>query len=136
MFVGSDCLSVHVNDVQKKCVEHYVCVCVCAHLNRCPPLFFHFTCPHYLPSHHPNEKNTPFFSSLLPLLTPPESCLLRFFFFFTLAHHQLGWPLVKKQHSGGGRRCRWKRERALGVLAVLCAQAKVREKKNRRETSL
>lgn len=103
---SSDCISVHVNDVQKikikLCVEHYVCVCMCT-LEQMPTTFF-FISPVLTtsPVTIQTRRILLFFSSLLPLLTPPESCLLRFFFFFTLAHHQLGWPLVKKQHSGGG----------------------------------
>lgn len=135
MFVGSDCLSVHVNDVQKKCVEHYVCVCVCAHLNRCPPLFFHFTCPHYLPSHHPNEKNTTFF--FVSTFTPHTSgkLFIALFFFFTLAHHQLGWPLVKKQHSGGGGETMQMEERTRpgGPRCALCAGESKRKKKQERD---
>ena len=124
VLVGSDCLSVRINDVQKKKKKKKKSMC--ARLNRCQSTTSFFFFPFHLSSQPPpvsiQTRRILLFSTLLPLLTPLESCLWRFLsfsFFFTLAHHQLRWPLVKKKQRSGWRRCRWKRERALGVLAVL-----------------
>lgn len=139
---SSDCISVHVNDVQKikikLCVEHYVCVCVCAHLNRCPPLFFLFHLSS-LPPQSPSKREEYYFFSRLYFHSSHlrKAVYCPFFFFFTLAHHQLGWPLVKKQHSGGGGETMQMEERTGpgGPRCALCA-GESKRKKNRRETSL
>lgn len=134
MFVGSDCLSVHVNDVQKKCVEHYVCVCVCAHLNRCPPLFFLFHLSSLPPQSPSKREEYSFF--FVSTSTPHTSgkLFIALFFFFTLAHHQLGWPLVKKQHSGGGETMQMEeRTRPGGPRCALCAGESKRKKKQERD---
>lgn len=131
---SSDCISVHVNDVQKikikLCVEHYVCVCVCAHLNRCPPLFFLFHLSS-LPPQSPSKREEYYFFFRLYFHSSHlrKAVYCAFFFFYPGAPSARMAPRKKAAQRGGGRRCRWKRERALGVLAVLCAQAKVREKK-------
>lgn len=137
---SSDCISVHVNDVQKikikLCVEHYVCVCVCAHLNRCPPLFFLFHLSS-LPPQSPSKREEYYFF-FVSTSTPHTSgkLFIALFFFFTLAHHQLGWPLVKKQHSGGRETMQMEeRTRPGGPRCALCA-GESKRKKNRRETSL
>lgn len=137
---SSDCISVHVNDVQKikikLCVEHYVCVCVCAHLNRCPPLFFLFHLSS-LPPQSPSKREEYYFF-FVSTSTPHTSgkLFIALFFFFTLAHHQLGWPLVKKQHSGGRETMQMEeRTRPGGPRCALCA-GESKRKKNRRESSL
>lgn len=104
---SSDCISVHVNDVQKikikLCVEHYVCVCMCT-LEQMPTTFF-FISPVLTtsPVTIQTRRILLFFSSLLPLLTPPESCLLRFFFFFYPGAPSARMaPRKKAAQRGGG----------------------------------
>lgn len=137
---SSDCISVHVNDVQKikikLCVEHYVCVCVCAHLNRCPPLFFLFHLSS-LPPQSPSKREEYYFF-FVSTSTPHTSgkLFIALFFFFTLAHHQLGWPLVKKQHSGGRETMQMEERTRPGGPRCALSTGESKRKKNRRETSL
>lgn len=137
---SSDCISVHVNDVQKikikLCVEHYVCVCVCAHLNRCPPLFFLFHLSS-LPPQSPSKREEYYFF-FVSTSTPHTSgkLFIALFFFFTLAHHQLGWPLVKKQHSGGRETMQMEERTRPGGPRCALSTGESKRKKNRRESSL
>lgn len=137
---SSDCISVHVNDVQKikikLCVEHYVCVCVFAHLNRCPPLFFLFHLSS-LPPQSPSKREEYYFF-FVSTSTPHTSgkLFIALFFFFTLAHHQLGWPLVKKQHSGGRETMQMEERTRPGGPRCALSTGESKRKKNRRESSL
>lgn len=110
--------------------EHYAhCVqssmFLCVHINRCqsPSVFISpdslFTT---------QTRGILLFSFLFRRLTLPQKLFIAFL--PCIARHQLGWPLIKAAQQERG--CRWKREYALGVLAVLS----VRGRKERRDLLL
>lgn len=104
---SSDCISVHVNDVQKikikLCVEHYVCVCVCAHLNRCPPLFFLFHLSS-LPPQSPSKREEYYFFFRLYFHSSHlrKAVYCAFFFFYPGAPSARMAPRKKAAQRGGG----------------------------------
>ena len=106
VLVGSDCLSVRINDVQKKKKKKKKSMCterVCA-LEQMPVYHFffffsHFTCRHNLPQSASKQEEYSSFRLCFHFSHLWKAVYGAFFlfFFFTLAHHQLRWPLVKKK---------------------------------------
>lgn len=113
-----------------------VCVCMCT-LEQMPTTFF-FISPVLTtsPVTIQTRRILLFFRLYFHSSHLRKAVYCPFFFFFTLAHHQLGWPLVKKQHSGGGETMQMEERTRPGGPRCALSTGESKRKKNRRESSL